>query len=78
MTAIKIGPGIEASNRMEMQRSVSISKMEEDEEDEREEGKISTLIGGTALGANENDKPKKSAKSSAVTLMPAGKKIYNL
>ena len=50
-------------------------KMEEDDEDDsgqREEGKISTLIGGTALGANENEEPRKVGKSARVTLMPAG------
>ena len=75
MTAIKIGPGFEASSRMELEKSASNSKMEEDDEEDlsqREEGKISTLIGGTALGANENEMPKKFGRNSTVTLMPAG------
>ena len=72
MTAVKIGPGVEET-KLKMERSTS--KIEDDDEDEtgggaREEGKISTLIGGTASGTSEPSKSKKSAKT--VTLMPAG------
>jgi symplekin len=75
MTAVKIGPGVEES-KLKMERTTS--KIEDDDEDEtgggsREEGKISTLIGGTASGTSEPSKSKKSGtKSTTVTLMPAG------
>jgi symplekin len=73
MTAVKIGPGVEET-KLKMERSAS--KIEDDDEDEtgggREEGKISTLIGGTASGTGEPNKSKKSAKNTTVTLLPAG------
>jgi symplekin len=76
MTAVQIGPGFEASAKLE--RSTSTLKTEDDDynddgESSSSTGKISTLIGGTSssFGAMAAaDVKKKSEKT--VTLLPAG------
>jgi hypothetical protein len=76
MTAVQIGPGFEASAKLE--RSTSTLKAEDDDynddgESSSSTGKISTLIGGTSssFGAmSAADVKKKSEKT--VTLLPAG------
>ena len=68
MTAVRIGPGFEAAEKLE--RSTSTLKAEDDDdEDESTTGKISTLIGGTLSGVTADVKKK---ADTTVTLLPAG------
>jgi hypothetical protein len=77
MTAVQIGPGFEASAKLE--RSTSTLKAEDDDynddgESSSSTGKISTLIGGTSsssFGAMSAADVKKKSENT-VTLLPAG------